>query len=242
VLALILLAIGVLGFLGSVAGVTIQLLPRKFSAVERQQITDWEYGERWRTLPASAIFPASVSYGAPDMLSDDASLKLSARRIGIARQESCAAAADPSAARLLDARGCTAVLRASYVDSTDSYVMTVGAAVLPSATQAAAAARAINDAPSVGGLGPAVHTVTFAGTPAAAFTESHRQLSGAVTAGDYVILYTVGYADDRPREPVSGDRYTVAEMTSAGTGVAHAVLAVLAAPVAPPHCPGTPGC
>jgi hypothetical protein len=242
VLALTLLAVGVIGFLGSVAGVAVQLLPRKFSVAERQQIIDWEYAKRWRTLPASAIFPASVSYAGPGMLSDDASLTLSARRIGIARQASCAAAADPSAAKLLDRDGCTAMLRATYADSTDSYVMTVGAAVLPGAAQAAAAARAINAASGASGLGPAVHTVTFAGTPAAAFTESRRQLSGAESAGDYVILYAVGYADDRPRERVAGDNYTDAEMTSAGTGVAHAVLAVLAAPVPSPHCPGTPGC
>jgi hypothetical protein len=57
-----------------------------------------------------------------------------------------------------------------------------------------------------------------------------------------VVLYTVGYADPRPHEQVTEDTYADGEMTSAGWGVAHAVLAVLAAPVPPPHCPGTPGC
>ena len=69
-----------------------------------------------------------------------------------------------------------------------------------------------------------------------------RQLSGAVAAGTYVILYTVGYTDNRPKEPVSGDSYADGEMTSAGAGVARAVQSVLGAPVRSPGCPGTPGC
>ena len=87
-----------------------------------------------------------------------------------------------------------------------------------------------------------MHTVPFAGTPSAGFTNSRRQLSGAVAKGSYVVLYTVGYADGRPREPVARDTYTDGEMTGAGTGVAQAVPAVLAAPVPTPRCPGAPGC
>jgi hypothetical protein len=56
------------------------------------------------------------------------------------------------------------------------------------------------------------------------------------------VLYTVGFADTRPRQPVSGDSYADGEMVSAGAGVAHAVLSLLAAPVPSPHCPGTSGC
>jgi hypothetical protein len=231
-----------LGLLGSLAGIGWQLLPRHFNAAQRQQITDWEYGKRWRTLAAGAIFPASVSYAPPAVLGDDTSLRLSARRVGIAGQASCAAATDPTAARILTSDGCTAVLRATYVDGTGSFVVTVGAAVMPGSSQAAAAARSITSAMSADGLGPAVRTVPFRNTPASSFTGSRRQLSGAVAAGSYVILYTAGYADDRPREPVAGEGYTDQEMTSAGSGVAGAVLAVLAAPVPAPHCPGTPGC
>ena len=80
------------------------------------------------------------------------------------------------------------------------------------------------------------------GTPAAAFTDKRRQLSGVVSAGTYVVLYTVGYTDTRPHEPVTRDNYTDNEMKSAGVGVAHDVLSALAAPVPPAHCPGAPGC
>src|SRR6202012_3688352 len=101
------------------------------TAAQRQQITDWEYGERWRTLTAGAIFPLSVSYPPPAVLSDDPSLTLSARRIGLARASSCAAAADTTAAAALGRAGCADMLRATYVDGTGSYVVTGGAGILP---------------------------------------------------------------------------------------------------------------
>jgi hypothetical protein len=231
----------VAGLLVSVAGAVNQALPRRFTAVQRQQVTDWELGQRWRSLSAGTIFPASVSYPPPTALGADSSLKLDARRVGVAPQASCAAAVDSTAAGVLDRDGCAAVLRATYVDGTGSYVLTVGAAVLPTAAQAAAAAQAVGGVKAV--LGSTVHTVEFKDTLAAGFTASRRQLSGAVAAGPYVVLYTVGYADDRPREPVAADdSYTAGEMTSAGKGVARAVLTVLAAPAPTPSCPGAPGC
>jgi hypothetical protein len=241
-IARIAVAAGIVVFLGSVGGAASQLMPRRFSPAEQQQITNWDYAKRWRALAAGSIFPGTVSYRAFSPSSDDPALTLSARRLGIARQSTCQTAADPTAARFLDAGGCTALLRATYVDGTDSYVVTVGAAVLPGAPQAAAAAKKITAEDGKSGLGPAVHTVPFAGTPSAGFTNPRRQLSGVVVKGSYVVLYTVGYADARPREPVAGDSYADGEMTGAGTGVAKAVLAVLAAPVPVPRCPGAPGC
>jgi hypothetical protein len=239
IVAVAVLVLGGLGLVGFGIGALTQVMPRKFTAAQRQQITDWEFGKRWRDLAAGAIFPASVSYSAPTALNDDSSLTLSARRVGVAKQASCASATDPATAAALDREGCAAMLRATYVDETDSYVVTVGAAVLPGAAKAATAARAIT---SANGARSAVHTVPVKGTPAAAFTDKRRQLSGVVSAGTYVVLYTVGYTDIRPKEPVAGDAYTDAEMKRMGMGVAHDVLSVLAAPVPPPGCPGTPGC
>ena len=237
------LVLGLLGLAGAIPAVMNQAMPRKFTAAQRQQITDWEYAKRWRALPAGAIFPGSVGYPPPATLDAGRSLTLGARRIGIAKEAACAAAADPSAAAILDRDGCATLLRATYADVTDSYVLTVGVAVLPSTAQASAAAAALTSAPASHGLGPTVRAVPFGNTPAAAFSGSRRQLSGVLDAGTYVVLYTVGYADSRPREQqVTQDTYAVGEMTSAGWGVAHAVLSVLAAPVPPPNCPGTPGC
>jgi hypothetical protein len=236
------LVLGLLGLAGAIPAVMNQAMPRKFTAAQRQQITDWEYAKRWRALPAGAIFPGFVGYPPPATLDAGGTLTLRARRLGVAKAASCAAAADPSAAAILDGDGCATLLRATYADETDSYVLTVGVAVLPSTAKAAAAAQSLTSAPAGHGLGPTVRAVRFVNTPAAAFTGSRRQLSGVVDAGTYVVLYTVGYADPRPHEQVTEDTYADGEMTSAGWGVAHAVLAVLAAPVPPPHCPGTPGC
>jgi len=236
------LALGLLGLAGAIPAVMNQAMPRKFTAAQRQQITDWEYAKRWRALPAADIFPGSVGYVPPATLDAGGSLTLGARRIGIAKEATCAAAADPAAAAILRSDGCVSLLRASYADDTDSYVLTVGVAVLPSTAQAAAAAHALESAPASHGLGPTVRAVPFENTPAGSFTGSKRQLSGVLDAGTYVVLYTMGYADTRPREQVAEDAYAYGEMTSAGHGVAQAVLAALAAPVPPPHCPGTPGC
>ena len=233
--------LGLIGLVISAWGVVTELLPRTFTAGQQRQITDWEYGRSWRALSAGQIFPASVSYQAPAVL-DDSSLLLTARRIGVARQSACGAVTDPAAARALDRNGCSAMLRATYTDGTDSYVVTVGVAVLPSTTQAEAADAELSDTAAVAGIQPGVDALAFSGTPAAMFTDQRRQLSGFLRAGTYVALYTIGYADSRPREPVSGDSYADGEMMAVGSGVASAALAEVGAPQPAPHCPGTPGC
>jgi hypothetical protein len=235
------LVLGLVGLVISLIGVATELMPRDFTAGQQRQITDWEYGRSWRTLTAGQIFPATVSYQAPAVL-DDSSLLLTARRVGIARQSACRAVTDPAAAQVLARNGCLAVLRATYADGTDSYVVTVGVAVLPSTAQAEAASAELSGSAQVDGIAPGVDALAFARTPAASFTDQRRQLSGSFRAGTYVAFYTVGYADTRGREPVAGDNYTDAEMTRVGTGVAQAVLARVGAPVPAPHCPGTPGC
>lgn len=234
------LVLGIAGLGVSLVGAATQVLPRQFTALQQRQITDWEAGKRWRVLPAGTIFPATVRYSPPAALDDAAGLTLTAKRIGIASQASCRAATDPAAAAVLARHGCAAVLRATYADGTGSYVVTVGVAALPGAAQAKAAHREL--AGGAGAVGPGVRTVRFTGTPAAGFTNSRRQISANVAAGSYLIFYTIGYADGRPRVPITADSYANAEMTSVGAGLARAIVSVLGAPVPPPRCPGTPGC
>ncbi|MFY9998648.1 MAG: hypothetical protein WAK76_04075 [Trebonia sp.] len=235
------LVLGVAGLAVALTGIAFQLLPRQFSAEQQRQITDWEVGKRWRTMPAGKIFPASLQYPAPSVLSDPG-LRLPADRIGIASQASCAAATDPAAVGAVLARhGCEAMLRATYVDGTDTYVITVGVAAMPGSAQVNAAKREL--AGVVGGSnGAGVRTVPVAGSPAALFTDSRRQLSGSMPAGPYLVFYAIGYTDGRPRVPVSADTYADAEMTFAGAGVAQAVASEVGKSVPPPTCPGTPGC
>jgi hypothetical protein len=236
------LALGLIGLAVSLFGVITQVMPRQFTAGQQREIVNWESGRNWRTQGAGTIFPASVSYTPPAVLDTGSLTALSARRIGIARQASCRAATDATAATVLVRNGCSAVLRATYTDGTGSYVVTVGVAVLPSAAQADRTVKELGRLADVGGITPGVRAVLFKNTPAGWFTDARRQLSGSTWAGPYVALYAVGYADSRPWEPVSADHYAQTEMTSVGTGVAKAVLAGVDPSVPAPHCPGTPGC
>ena len=239
------LILGIAGLAISLAEIAPQLLPRQFTTLQQRQITDWQAGARWRTLPAGTIFPATVKYSPPTALDDATGLTLSASRIGIAKQASCRAATDSGAAAVLARHGCEAVLRASYVDGTGSYVVTVGVAVLPGAAQAKAANRDLANrdlASDAGRVGASVLTARFAGTPTAEFTNDRREISGRAVAGSYLIFYTTAYADGRSWVPITDDRYADAEMTAVGAGVARKVGSVLGAPVPPPRCPGTPGC
>ena len=234
------LVLGVAGLAVALTGIALQLLPRQFSAEQQRQITDWEVGKRWRTMPAGTIFPASLHYELSSALSVDLNLQLTADRIGIASQASCAAATDPAAVGAALARhGCEAMLRATYVDGTDSYVITVGVAAMPGSAQANAAERELAD---VGSSGAGVRTVPVAGSLAVAFTDSRRQLSASMAAGPYLVFYAIGYTDGRPSVPVTADGYADAEMTAAGRGVAQAVAFQVGKSVPPPTCPGTPGC
>lgn len=253
--AVAMLILGVAGLGVSLAGAAMQVLPRQFTAHQQRQILNWEIGKRWREMPAGTMFPGYVRYPAPSELG---ALTLTAIRIGIARQASCRAATDSPVAAVLDRNGCLAMLRATYADRTDSYVLTVGVAAFSGSAAASAALREIASlartaAGAAGGAGarakgktagvaPGVRTVWFANTPAASFYNAKRQISESRAAGTYIVFYTIGYADDRPLERVATDSYTYSEMTNFGSGVAQAVLSGLAKPPPRPHCPGTPGC
>jgi hypothetical protein len=243
--ALIAAIFGGIGLVVSLAGLAINLLPRHFSAAQQRQIVAWEVAKRWRTLPAGDIFPATIHYDlSQSALEDLTSVPLQAARVGIAPQTSCAAGTDQAAARVLDAHGCQALLRATYTDESATYVVTVGVAVLGSAGQASAAAATLNQA-SKGGSVPAppgLESAAFAGTPAGSFGNGERQLTASKAAGPYVIMYAAGYADGRPQVSIGEDRYAMGEMTTAAQAVQDSVARTLATPPPTPHCPGTPGC
>jgi hypothetical protein len=248
---LIALALGLTGFAISATGLATRLLPRQFTATQQQQIENWEVASRWQQLPAGRIFPASVPYQlSATLLQDGTGLRLNALRIGIAPQSGCGAGVTTSTtAAVLRHEGCKAVLRATYVDSTSSYVTTVGVAVLPSDAAATRAYRSLSE-PRLAAAGNAetsrqaagILVVRYHGTAAPMYDYS-RQISASIRPdGPYLVMYAVGYADSRPRVPVASDRYSDAEMTSLARGVAQSVVNRLDAQPASPHCPGAPGC
>jgi len=231
---------GLIGLAASVSGLVIGVMPRHFSAAEQQRIMSWEVGKRWRAWPAGKIFPATITYRVPaGVLASKTGLSLSARRVGIASQAPCAAAADAAAARVLAGYGCAALLRATYADATGAFVTTIGVAVLGRAGQGPAAQAAL---PGSGELRPGVHAVGFPGTLTASFTDRSRQVSSSVPAGPYLVMYTAGFADGRPRLPGDTDSYAERELLTAAERLAGYVANRIGAPPAPPRCPGAPGC
>jgi len=239
------LVLGLCGLAGTAAGVVTQFLPRTFTATQQRQIMAWEMVRRWRTTPAGKIFPAEAGYQVSGFALNAASeLPLTAHRLGIARQASCAAVTDAAAGRVLNRLGCKAVLRATYADSTSSMIVTVGVAVLPGGATARAAVRDLAAAEAGRGRGllPGLRPAAFPGTLAARFGNRQRQLNWDVSAGPYLVMSTVGFADGRPRVRVASDAYAAQEMSSLAHGVADMVRAPLGAPPPVPVCPGAPGC
>ena len=234
------LLLGLAGLTASAAGVVVQLLPRRFSAAQAEQLSNWEMLRRWRTWPASQIFPRTLGYDLPGYaFRGNRGLHLTARRVGIARMAHCARAVDPTAAKVLTSQGCQVVLRATYVDATRSLVTTVGVAVMPSAEAAESAATTLS---AGSGVRPGVVPVPFPRTIAAMFGEQERQLTVATSDGPYLVLSAAGFADGRPQVRISTDGYTKLEMFSLANGLARAVEKPLSAAPAAPHCPGSPGC
>jgi hypothetical protein len=248
--ALVALALGLIGFAISAVGMAAQILPRQFTAGQQQQIRSWETASRWQELTAGQIFPAQVSYQlSAQLLEDNTTLSLDAMRVSIAPQSGCGTDVTAAAvAAVLRRDGCKAVLRATYTDSTRSYVMTVGVAVLPSDAAASQAYQSLfkpqprsgRDARSAA-QAATVLAVRYQGSAAAMYNYS-RQLSGLAAGGPYLILYAAGYADSRPHVSLTEDQYSDQEMTSLAWGVAQSVRSTLAAEPARLHCPGTPGC
>jgi hypothetical protein len=237
-IALIVLFVGMGGLAASAAGVSSQLLPRKFTPAQQQQIMNWESARRWRALPAGKIFPATITYQLPaGTLNSGSQLPLTAYRVGIGRQGSCAASSDAAADRVLSAGHCAALLRATYADETDSMLVTVGVAVMPSVGAARSAAGKLS-----GNEEAAVRALGFRGTLASSFSNRNRQLAWVTSDGPYVIMTTAGYANGEPRVSVASDPYTDAEMTSVASGVAGAVGTPLGVQPPSPTCPGAPGC
>ncbi|WP_052423822.1 hypothetical protein [Nonomuraea candida] len=146
--------------------------------------------ERWHTWPVTRVFPAAVPGISPS------GARVTYVLAGVAPEAPCRVAFQPAAVR----PGCRTALRATYADSTQTYVVTVGIAVL--------------DGPGIGPGGPGrsvtmrpatVRPAAFPGGPAARFGD--RQYFTGVVVGSrepYVVATAAGYGDGRAYQP--GDR------------------------------------
>ncbi|MFI6500112.1 hypothetical protein [Nonomuraea typhae] len=140
--------------------------------------------ERWRTWPVHRVFPGALPGDSPS------GARVTYVLAGIAPEAPCRVALQPSAAASLP--GCLTTLRATYADSTQTYVATVGVAVLAGAPGPLPAALT--------GTRPAsVRPVAFPDGAAERFGAA-QYVTGALAAsgGRYVVLAAAGYADGRP--------------------------------------------
>ena len=232
---------GAAGLTVSVLGVVVQVLPRNFTPAQREKLTTWEVGKRWRSWPAGQIFPQTIKYSLSGRaFGGGSSLPLTAQLVGIAPQTApCKTAVQKPAAGVLAKNGCLAVLRATYEDTTQTLAVTIGVAVLPgmSAAQKSAAALGRPGDPRSG-----IRAVSFRRTTTARFGDRSQKLTWDHVAGPYLVLAAVGYADGRPWLTRSGDTYTQAELLGLASGAGQRVAEALGAMPPPPHCPGNPAC
>jgi hypothetical protein len=231
-----------IGLSASVVAIVPNLLPRSFSSAQQQRIITWEVGKRWRSWPAGRIFPSAIPYElSASALISGTGVRLTAHRVGIAPQASCQSATDPAAWRILAKNGCTAVLRATYQDSTGAFAVTIGIAALPgpanAQADAQADARGLPSRPAAG-----VRAVGFGRTLAASFGDAARQLTSTTSVGPYLIMSTVGYADGRQRVIESANPYDQSEMLSVANAIRGWIGSRIGASPPPPSCPGGPAC
>ncbi|MCF6473409.1 hypothetical protein FAF44_34245 [Nonomuraea sp. MG754425] len=143
--------------------------------------------ERWRSWPVARVFPGTVPGLSPS------GARVTYVLAGVAPESPCPSAFQPAAVRT----GCRTALRATYADSTQTFVITVGIAVL--------------DGPRPGsgrdGVGrPAtVRPVPFPGGAAERFGDS-QYFTGVVvgSGGRYMVATAAGYADGRAYRPGDG--------------------------------------
>jgi hypothetical protein len=232
---------GLFGLAVSALGIAHNLLPRQFTAAQRRQITAWELEARWRSLPAGALFPRSVTYTVPGAdLNSSSDLELQARLLSVDPTADCGGAVTGTAAELLGRYHCAAAMRATYVDSSGALVATLMVAVLPTTADQHAVIEQLTGSGSISPV--LVRTLRVAGTPAARFGDAQRQLTQAAGAGPYLILSTAGFADGRHRVRLSGDPYLGTEMSSLASGLVTSAERVLGKPLPALVCPGAPGC
>ncbi|HEY2316535.1 MAG TPA: hypothetical protein VGH96_23235, partial [Streptosporangiaceae bacterium] len=121
-----LIVVGLAGVLGGGAALGKELT-RKATKAEQAAALAAEIASRWQRLPAGKIFPETISY--LNAQGDTATAALAV----IAPRTSCQQALEPGAFQKVHTVGCTAMLRATYVDAAGTLAATVGVAVMSSA-------------------------------------------------------------------------------------------------------------
>ncbi len=219
------LAIAATNVLLGVVGVLQETRSRPLTVAERAQYAEQDVARRWHAWPADTVFPAQVEYLGLSRV------RQSARRVGIAPEAPCASVVDPSVAAVLRQHRCRTMLRATYVDQTSTFVVTVGVAVL---ADEEARVNTAADLPVDDRVG--VRPVAFPGTVTDGFGAAQRQRTAWMGAGPYIVFSTAGYADGRPRAAVAPEEIMHSELWPTAQSIAGHIARGLAAPPEIPRC------
>jgi hypothetical protein len=210
--------------LGAV-GMLQETRARPLTDAERAAYVREDVALRWRTWPAVQIFPEEVEY-----IGLGRSGRI-ARRVGIAPESSCRGGLDAPVAGVLDGYGCRTLLRATYVDQSATYAITVGVAVLRDEESRVAAATKLPVDDRVG-----VRPVAFPGTVTETFGAEQRQGASWVGAGPYIVFATSGYADGRTRQAVPPEEILHSELVPVAQSIGGRIARALGQPPDVPRC------
>nr|BFE83365.1 hypothetical protein GCM10020093_059660 [Planobispora longispora] len=132
---------------------------------------------------------------------------------------------------ILAENGCRTLLRATYVDQTSTFVVTVGVAVMEDVEKRRTAVGQLGADNRVG-----VRPVAFPGTASESFGAAQRQRNAWIGVGPYIVFSTAGYADGRTRAAVSPEEITHSELWPTAQSVAGRIAHALGAEPAVPRC------
>lgn len=223
-LGVIIAVSAVVVLLGTV-GMVAETRSRPLTPAEQNQYKQEEIARRWQAWPASGVFPEEVRYLGLDRAQQYA------RRVGIAPETECAKGVDASVAGVLQNHGCRTMLRATYIDQTASFVITVGVAVLKDEASRVSAAEELTQDDRVGVL-----PVAFPGTVSERFGPDQRQRTGWVGAGPYLVFSTAGYADGRTRAAIPPEEILHSELWPAAKSIGNQIAYFMADPPKVPPC------
>ncbi|MFC7385859.1 hypothetical protein [Sphaerisporangium rhizosphaerae] len=219
------LAIAAINVLLGSVGVLQETRSRPLTVAERARYAEQDVARRWQAWRADAVFPAQVEYLGLSRV------RQFARRVGIAPEARCPSVVDAPVASVLREHGCRTMLRATYVDQTSTFVVTVGVAVLADEEKRVDTAADLPVDDRVG-----VRPVAFPGTATDRFGAAQRQRTGWTGAGPYIVFSTAGYADGRTRAAVPPEEITHSELWPTAQSIAGHIARGLAAPPDIPRC------
>ncbi|MFC5829981.1 hypothetical protein [Nonomuraea insulae] len=206
-------------------GLFAETRSRPLTPSEQNQYKQEEIARRWQAWPATGVFPDEVKYLGLDRAQQYA------KRVGIAPETECAKGVDASVAGVLQNHGCVTMLRATYMDQTASFVITVGVAVLKDEEARVSAGEELTQDDRVGVL-----PVAFPGTVSERFGPDQRQRTSWVGAGPYLVFSTAGYTDGRTRAAIPPEEILHSELWPAAKSVGNQIAYFLADPPKVPPC------